>query len=420
MLKSFFRDSALYAIANLFTRGISFILLPLYTAVLSPADFGMIDFITVVGSLVAVTTALEVTQGLHRYVPEHLGTEEPKLYASTALWFTISCYSLLLIIFNVFADNISVMMFDTADKSLLVKIASISYLVNAIFYVIQSQLRCELKTKENVACVTLSALCISLFTAVALLVLSTGVEGAILAMIAGNTVGLALAFYLCQSSIGFMFSLKHLKKMLRFSIPLIPSSIGVITAMYIDRISIKEMMSLEDLGIYGVASRVAFITSLLIVGFQQALTPLIYSRYKEPETPKQVAKLFQMFMIAAVVFFLVISLFRHEIVGIIATEKFARAADLIPYLCAAVIFSTLYIFFPGLGIEGKTKIISIISLTTAAVNLALNYFLIPHFGLIGSSFANCFSAALGFICYVYYSQKYYYIPMFNNPLREYR
>lgn len=416
MLKSFFRDSALYAIANLFTRGISFILLPLYTAVLSPADFGMIDFITVVGSLVAVTAALEVTQGLHRYVPEHLGTDEPKLYASTALWFTISCYSLLLILFNVFADNISVMMFDTADKSLLVKIASVSYLVNAIFYLIQSQLRCELKTKENVACVTLSALCISLFTAIALLVLSAGVEGAILAIISGNVVGIALAFYFCRASIGFVFSSRHLKTMLKFSIPLIPSSVGVITAMYIDRISIKEMLSLQELGIYGVASRVAFITSLLIVGFQQALTPLIYSRYKNPETPKQVARLFQIFIAAALVFFLVISFLRHEIIGIIAAEAFARAADLIPFLCAAVIFSTLYIFFPGLGIEGKTKTISIISLATAAVNLALNYLLIPEFGLVGSSFANCFSAALGFLCYVYFSQRYYYIPIFHNPL----
>lgn len=415
MLKSFFRDSALYAIANLFTRGISFVLLPLYTAVLSPTDFGMIDFITIVGSLVAVTTALEVTQGLHRYVPEHLGTEEPKLYASTALWFTISCYSLLLILFNVFADSISVMMFDTADKSLLVKIASISYLVNAIFYLIQSQLRCELKTKENVACVTLSALCISLFTAIALLVLSAGVEGAILAIISGNVVGIVLAFYFCRASIGFVFSSTHLKAMLKFSIPLIPSSVGVITAMYIDRISIKEMLSLQELGIYGVASRVAFITSLLIVGFQQALTPLIYSRYKKPETPKQVARLFQIFIAAALVFFLVISFFRHEIISIIATEAFARAADLIPFLCAAVIFSTLYIFFPGLGIEGKTKTISIISLATAAVNLVLNYLLIPEFGLVGSSFANCFSAALGFLCYYYFSQKYYFIPICHNP-----
>lgn len=417
MLKDFFRHSALYSLASLLTKGISFILLPLYTAVLSPSDFGIIDFITVVGALVAVTVTLEVTQSLHRFVPEFLGTEEPRLYASTALWFSIVCYLVFLVLFGLFSEYISVLMFDTPSNALLVEIASILYFVNAIFYLMQSQLRSELKIKENILCVTLSALSVALFTALALLVLNLGVKGAIISIILGNVVGIFFAYFFSRNSFCLTFSFEHLKIMLRYSVPLIPSSVGVISAMYVDRVSIKEMMSLHELGIYGVASRVAFVTSLLTVGFQQALSPLIYSKFKDSKTPGEIANLFRIFMLLATVFFIVITLFRHEIVMLVADESFSSAGDLVPYLCASVILSTLYIFFPGLAIQGRTAIISAISLFAAAVNLALNFLLIPQYGLVGAAFASCVSAFLGFLLYYVCSQRYYHIPIFVFPAR---
>ena len=70
MLKQLFRDSAVYTVATLLTTGLGFVLLPIYARVLTPAEYGLFDYVTVVGLLVGVTVALEVAQGMMYFVTQ--------------------------------------------------------------------------------------------------------------------------------------------------------------------------------------------------------------------------------------------------------------------------------------------------------------------------------------------------------------
>ena len=69
-LRSLVKDSALYTVVNVLNKGISIILLPIYTFFLSPEQFGLVDYLAAIGAIVAVTVSLEVTQALARYLPE--------------------------------------------------------------------------------------------------------------------------------------------------------------------------------------------------------------------------------------------------------------------------------------------------------------------------------------------------------------
>ena len=67
MLRNVFRDGLVYGIGHILSRGISVILLPLYTRVLLPREYGIIDIFLVVSGLVSVTVAFEISQGLGRH-----------------------------------------------------------------------------------------------------------------------------------------------------------------------------------------------------------------------------------------------------------------------------------------------------------------------------------------------------------------
>ena len=66
MLKRFIGDALTYTAGNILVRGVSIVLVPFYTRVLTPGDYGALDMLTVLAGLINVTVALEITQGLAR------------------------------------------------------------------------------------------------------------------------------------------------------------------------------------------------------------------------------------------------------------------------------------------------------------------------------------------------------------------
>ena len=67
MVKDFFKDSTIYVLPTIIMYGTNFFLLPLYTRVLNPSDYGILDMIRIFESLALLTVALEINQGLGRY-----------------------------------------------------------------------------------------------------------------------------------------------------------------------------------------------------------------------------------------------------------------------------------------------------------------------------------------------------------------
>ncbi len=411
MLRIFLRDSLFYTASNILTRGLTFLLLPLYTRVFSPEEFGALDYLTIVGSFISVTVALEIAQGLARFIPERLDDQTAKrAYASTSLWFTVFSYTLLMLLVLIFQRELAEMLLDSELKADLIVVASASFWVNGLVYLVQSQLRWELRAKASSLLSVVSALLVIVFTLVMVVWLRWGLAGALLAQILGGLVALAPGFYLTRSSYGLTFDWRRLREMLAFSIPLIPSSVGVMLALYIDRIAIKELMSLSDVGLYGVGYKVAMVVSLALVGFRGALTPLVYAHHKKESTPSDLARIFRIFCAFSLLLFAFLSLFARQIVGVLVPESYSAAATVVPILVLSVLLSSMYIFAPGLDIEKRTGMIAIINIVAAALNTVLNFAFIPILGIEGAALATLVSFFCAFCFYMWFSQKLYPAP----------
>ena len=198
--------------------------------------------------------------------------------------------------------------------------------------------------------------------------------------------------------------------MVFYSSPLVLSSIGIVLSMYIDRIVIKDLLGFDELGLYGVAFRFTAISGFVIMGFKQSLTPLIFKNYKKKETPYEISNIFNIFIIFALIAVAGSILFAKEILIIFTTETFYSSANLIAILVMAVFFHNMYIFAPGILIAKKTKIIPLIAIIGALLNLILNYAFIPSFGLLGAAYASLISAISSFLFYLFLSNKYYKLP----------
>jgi O-antigen/teichoic acid export membrane protein len=410
VIRQFFKDSFLYGISSVVIQGIPILVLPVYVRLLSPLEYGALEIITIFAAFVNLTVALEIMQGFARHYPVARTEGEKHEYASTALWFTLAAYGLFVFFALLFSRPLTAMILHAAAWENTLHVAIVATGLNGVYLLLQNQLRWQMKP---LAYVTASMTYISLSISSGIFFIisyQTGVAGVFYGQIIGAFVAGCYAWIMGRANYAFIFSRTRCEEMLTFSLPLIPSSISVIVASYVDRIAIQNLMTLDDVGIYSSGFRVASIANILMAGIYFSLTPLIYQNYRKERTPKELANIFIYFLCGTLPVLMGLSLFSREMLWLFTTPPYYGAWSIIPVLAVASICSKLYIFAPGLDIEKKTTMIALINIAAAVVNIALNLLLIPHLGILGSALATLTSAALLFFAYMHMSQKFYPIP----------
>ena len=234
MLKKLFSDIYIYTLPTILSRGVSFLILPIYTRILSTSDYGILDLIMVFGNLVNLTVSLVISQGIARFYPD-----------------------------------------------------------DGLVYFLQSQLRWEFRSKQYAILSIVVSFSIAIGSVFLGYFLNWKLHGVLLGMLIAHLIGYIYGIIVLRESIDLRVDLDSLSQMLRFSIPLVPAGIAVFISTYVDRMMINHFLSLDEVGIYSIGIRLASITTLIIIGFQRALTPLIYSHYSEEDTPRHLALIFR-------------------------------------------------------------------------------------------------------------------------------
>ena len=406
--KTFLKHSIIYTFISLFNRGMAFLLLPIMTRYLSPHDYGIIDFITITGSFILIICGLEIHQGIARFINDQTQDKKISLF-STSIIFIISMYVGLIIIANCLHDLVYNYLIPLSSYWLF-NIVLLTYLFQSLIYYASVLLRFTLKPQINAMVNGLTAVFVIILNVIFIVYFKLGLAGAIYGLFFGSLIGLIMSFYFVREYTVLKFEVNHLKQLVKFSYPLMLSSLAVILMMYCDRIMLKHFLSLSDVGIFGVGYRLASIISILLLGVQSSLAPLIYNSLNNPRIKQEVANIFVKFSALALIGLIIIHIFGNDILHFAVNPKFATAVTTMKNMSIAILFSQLYVFTPGLQITKKTSGILYINLFGCLTNLALCYVFVKYFGLNGASFASMVSYIAVFMLYYISSQKVYPIP----------
>lgn len=422
MIRQFIKDTGIYGISGFITKGVSVFLVPLYTRVLTPYDYGIIDIIAIFFSIVSVTVPLEITQAVARFLADKKSDykssrDERVIISSVGLIFTLFSFGVFLIFGLLLRNWLSLLLFDDPTKGRLLSFALIYMFFSGLFYFFQNQLKWTLKPKKvALLSILYTVLNISL-TVYFVLIFNTGVVGIFYSFIISGIICSFTGFIFTIEDYNMTFSLIRLKELFRFSIPLVPSSVGVFLINSVQRIIIKEIMSLSALGLYSVGSRLSSVINLGFSSIQNALTPLVYQNMEEKDTPKKLAIIFRLLSTILCFFFLLFSIFSREILEILTTPLYYDAYKLVPFLLFSEIVDGLSRSFTvGMAVKKRTDIIAYLNIIGAVFAISVSYFFILYWGIIGAAIAVVLKSFVLFILQMYYSQKYYKIPYFFNKI----
>jgi O-antigen/teichoic acid export membrane protein len=238
-----------------------------------------------------------------------------------------------------------------------------------------------------------------------------GVKGIIISQVLGNaliTLGTLVFLY---RNIRFSFQFSLLREIIQFSLPLVFSTVSMMALAMADRYLIKYFLDYSEVGIYSLGYKVASVINLfLIQSFLLGFSPLAYKIFNQPGAKPYFAKITTYFVYALIGLSLVLIFFSKEVIMVFASAnaEYQLAYTVIPLLCLAFVFRGMnYIISMGLHYVKKTKYTAYIVFAVAVVNILLNLFMIPAFGIYGAAMVSVAANFLMMILFYIYSQRYY-------------
>lgn len=410
-LKSLFKHSVIYSIGNIMSRAIGFLMIPVYTRYLTPADYGTVEILTLTSTILSLILAMGLSSSVMRFYFDCNKEHEKKEVVSTALIFSLSVALTAVIVLLAFSSELSLLMFNSPGFSLYFKLIILSMFFEISLGVPQIYLRI-LDKSVMFTVVSIIQLIIGLSLNIYFIVLlKMGVLGVLYSMLFSGLVISVLMITYTFKNVHFHFSLEKLRPMLAYSLPLIPAGLSMFALNSGDRFLLKYFCDLQEVGIYSLGYKFAMVLGMLIgQPFYQVWSPHMFSIAKTKDAPRTYSRIFTYFVFVLVFAGLGLSVLIKDILKIMVTPKFFEAYKVVPIVVIGYIFYQVYYLLPiGIHLEKKTKWLAAIVTFAASVNVVLNWFLIPRYGMMGAAWVT----AVSFLCLpvttYFISRRYYFI-----------
>jgi O-antigen/teichoic acid export membrane protein len=396
--KTIIKHTAVYSTADLLAKAVGFFLLPIYTRYLSPADYGILELLSVSLTIIIILIQQGMQTSFFRaYSFDYKDNEqEQKSVVSTSyLYLFFSSFIFLGILF-LFARQINNLLFQSKDYTNLVRLTFVTGFFNTISTITFQLFRAKLQSVRFSLLSILRFLLNLFFNVYLILKLRMGLTGVIYGNLFTAVLISILTFFLIYQYLSPKISISKLKNMLSYGIPLVPGGLSVWVLMVANRYFLEKFSTTTELGLYSLGNRFSGILDFVIMQPFFATWPSIYFPLaKEKDAQETFSRLTTYFLLIGSFFSLGIIAISHPAIKLIADQKFWGAYKVIPLLVFSVLLFGLFsLLNVGIFIQNKTKYNSLIIGITALFNLLLNFLLIPPHGMLGAAYATFFSFLL--------------------------
>lgn len=378
-----FKNSIIFAIGNLGSKLISFILVPFYTFVLTKSEFGTVDLISTTVNLFAPIITISIFDAVFRFTLEK--DEEKNEILSNGIVVSIfgSVLAILflpiLALFKIpFSNYLILLLISTVFLSLLSNFARANGQVKVFAF------------SGIIGTIATAGLSIILLS-----FLNLGIRGYLLALLFSNIITIIFLSYMTRISSRFRLkyvNLELLKKMLVYSIPLIPNAFSWWINTSADRFFILAFVGAAANGIYAVASKIPSLLTLINQIFFQSWQMSAVEEYNSGDASDFYSNVFNAYLTLQFICATIILLVLKPLMGILVAESYFVSWKYIPFLLLAVIYSSISGFLGTTYTAAKkTTAILFTTLVGAILNIIMGFVLVPFFGIQGASLASGFS-----------------------------
>lgn len=405
------RNGAIYLASSLLAKASPFLLLPLLTRELQPAEFGVLAMFLVIntftGSVVGMSLNANITSNFYSQPRPELA-----LFIGNVLRVLLVSGSISLLLAATIAIATREIFSMPAPALLLMPPLAVASMVGTLYTTV---LRNEGRALAYAAFELTQT--VLYFTAASALLLGAGFGwlAPVAALLVSRMAMALVALHRLQLH-GYLaraYDPQRVRAILRLSLPLVPHALGGMVIAVSDRFFLERMVGLEAVALYSIGYSFGMLLGVLTDSFAKAWLPWVYRVLAAPtEAGKRriVRSAYAFFAGTFVVAFAGAELARL-VLPYLVTAPYVGAGEFILWVMIGYAIRGVYqVFFPFLVHVGATRLLAYSTGAAALVNICLNYLLIDAFGAIGAAYSTAAAFAVSALIVAGYQMRLYPMP----------
>ena len=390
------RASFWFLICSFLQKGISSITTPIFTRLLTTAEYGQFSVFNSWMSILTVFVSMNLysgvyTQGLIKF------DKERREYSSSLQGLSLTlalAWTVIYFLFRNFWNGIlSLTTVQMLSMLILIWLTSVFN-----FWAVEK--RVELSYQKLIVVTLIASFARPIFGIILVINSEDKVTARILGMVLVDIIAYAGLFFVQMKRGKKFYSAKFWKYALTFNLPLIPHYLSMSVLSGSDRIMISNMVGNGEAGIYNLAYSISQIMALFNTALMQTVEPWLYQKIKDKQIKNMSKVAYSTFILIAGVNIMLIA-FAPEVVAVFAPQEYYEAIWVIPPVAMSVYFIFSYNFFAVFEFYyEKTKYVMAATSASAVMNIVLNYIFIRICGYQAAGYTTL-------ACYILYAMFHY-------------
>lgn len=395
MIRKLLRHLFVYGLGDAAASLISFLLLPIYTRYLTPADYGVITMLLTIEAVTRILFRWGTDGAFMRLFYDCKTQQDEQRLSSTLFLFLLLVDGVLLVVGFGATPWLGHVMFGVDGYDGLVRLVIFNTFLTTFHFMPNSLLR----IREQSTLFSILTFARSFGTIVIRLILVVPLRSGVHGVVLADTI-IAVVFTLVMARwmlplLRPVFSRPILADALRYGLPRLPHAVAHQAIAVSDRYLLAAFLSLREIGLYGVGSSFGQALRLFLNGFEFAWAPFYFGAMRRPDAKALYSRLGTYLFATVVLLAAGLSAVSADLIRLMVAPEFWQAAVVIPWTALGVVAQACYqVVALGLNITKQTKYFPISTGIAAVFSIVLNLILIPRFGFLGAAWANAASYSM--------------------------
>lgn len=396
-IKRLGKETAVYGISTILGRFLNFLLVPFYTNVLPPSEYGIVTYVFSLIAFMNVLYGYGMESAYFKYSStKEIGTTEQNFSTPfISLFLSSSLFSFILVAAApLIANSIAL----PPRQSTIVSYAGWILFFDTLAVIPFASLRMQRKAKLFSALKFANIFINVASNLILILVFRMGIEGIFMS----GLIASAATFFMLMPSVVRQFSTyfsgELYRELLKFGLPYIPAGLATMIIQVVDRPILRMLTDDATVGVYQANYRLGIFMMLIVQMYDYAWRPFFLTHASEPQAKQMFARILTYFVLFMSVIFLMLTFFLPALVKIsifgrhLIHPNYWGALGIVPIVLLGYLFLGISnTMVAGIYIEKKTHYLPAITFVGAAVNIAGNFLLIPRIGVYGAAWATFLS-----------------------------
>jgi len=388
------RDALIYGTGSMILRFMTVLLTPLYTARLTPRDYGALAMLGLLTMVVQPVFGLGLSASMG---PLYFGDGD-SANKSRVVWTVFAIHGVCAVALMFVAKTMPVQIgaavrLPSQDAS-LVQMTLVSCAMSIMTTAWMQRVQFEKQVKLYVAVTTATALLSIIVSMIAVIFLGWGAAGIVLGQLVGGAAALIGFMLVGVGATRMQVRLRTAAELLRMGLPLMPSFAFLFLLMQSNKYILEWYSSLSDVGVYSIGFNFGSVMSIVTGAIGAAWYPFLMS-YMERQTEVRAlfGRIVTYYVFGIGFLCLVFFIAARPVMILLTRDVYYGGASVVGFVALAYFFQVAFSFFTvGLYFKKEVTYVSLVQAIAAVAALVANYVLIRMYGVLGAGIGLAFGA----------------------------